>query len=148
MVFHYKQSKKKTLIILASNMLVIAVYFFLFEMYKADIPQLLALSDLMAIIVIGIELILLLYFLWYLMIKGDFVINVSKDRFQILHPTANGFCIDVNPSDISQIKHTDSYSSDGRYLQRRLLLKNGDSFAICPNYSYSISEMYSALNRH
>ena len=128
-------------------MLVIAVYFFLFEMYKTDIPQLLELSGLMVIIVIGIELILLMYFLWYLMIKGDFVINVSTDSFEIIHPTANGFCINVNPSDISQIKHIDSYSSDGRYFERRLLLKNGDSFAICPNYSYSISDMYSALKK-
>ncbi len=147
MLFFYEYTRKKTVLIVLMNMLVVAFYLYLFKKYAVKLPEFSNLSELMTMIVVAIELILFGYILWRLTKPGGFVVSIDKDRFKIEHPTSKGFCIDVKPSDINKITHAVHHNSEGAIAFKRLWLKNGDSFEICRNYNYSLKKMYVALKK-
>jgi len=147
MLFFYEYTRKKAILIVLMNMLVVAFYLYLFERYAVKLLEFSNLSELMTTVVVAIELILFGYILWRLTKPSGFVVSVTKDRFKIEHPTSKGFCIDVSPNDISKITHATHHNSEGAIAFKRVWLKNGDSFEICRNYNYSLKNMYVALKK-
>ncbi len=147
MLFFYEYTKKKAILVVLLNMIIVAFYLYLFETYAVKLPEFSGLSVLMTNVAITIELILFGYILWRLTKSSGFVVSVTKDRFKIEHPTSNGFCIDVSPSDISKITHAVNHNSEGTMAFKRVWLKSGESFEICRNYNYSLKKMYAALKK-
>lgn len=144
MLFHYQYSRWRSALTLAVNLLVLPTYYLFY--LGGHHPQHEDVLQLILYALVAIELVLGAWLIWLLTHPATFEIRLSPDEFTIIHPTFSRWSFSVHPQDILRIEQ-DITGVDFRQEIRRLVLRDGQTFQICPNYRYSRKKLYAALKQ-
>ncbi|GAA5136040.1 hypothetical protein [Thalassotalea piscium] len=143
MLFHYERTRKKQAYTLAINIALLPVYLYILSITAKehnDFEALFAIAEKSAL---GIGILLTAAMVWFLRSKDKFEIYVTHQEFYSMHPIFKEWCFSVNPKEIKCIKN--HYGSGSKMTRIDLVMHNGDTFQICPNYDFSRKKLYQAL---
>lgn len=146
MLYHYQRSRRHTAGLLALNMLVLGVFYGVLHHLTAGEPRYGELLNIARYGLVAVELALAGAIAWLLAHPATFEIRVSEREFTIVHPTFSRWNFSVNPQDILCIKQIIT-GIDFRQEVRQLVMRDGRTFEICPNYRYSRKALYAALHK-
>lgn len=146
MLFHYRYSRHQTARNLVINMLILPGYYWLVHYLTAGQPQYENLLQILLYVLVALELAFAAITAWLLTHPAVFEIRVSEQEFTLIHPLFSHWNFSVNPQDILRIEQTIT-GIDFRRVVRQLVLHDGRTFEICPNYPYSRKALYAALKQ-
>ncbi len=142
--YYYERTREQQAKVLAFNIIFLPLIMWLFLQLipKTEPVYKQFLECVKYIVVIG-EVVLLSIIAWFLTHPAKFYIKLTNSEFSSFHPNFKEWTFSVNPHEIVEIGHNTDTQAQSRLISVKM--KDGSSFLLSPNFSYSRKELYENL---
>ncbi len=94
------------------------------------------------------SVVLLLASLWCFRHPGEYLAEVTNERFRVQHPGWDGWCFDVAIAEIRRFEYRQSHGPGGEgVMQHGALLHNGEFHHVNQNYGVDLKKLYNAVRQ-
>ncbi|MBE9609729.1 hypothetical protein [Chitinilyticum piscinae] len=144
LLFYYERTRRQQAAVLAFNMLFLPVVLGLLLLLVDDPAAYRKFVTVLQPLLIACELVMLGVLLWLLARPAAFTISLGRTLFSSHHPQFKAWCFAVHPQDIAEISYGNRRKGQSAI---RIVLKDGQQLALCPNFAFSHRKLFAALQR-
>jgi hypothetical protein len=144
-LFYYSRSRKQQAKVAVINVLFVPLMFGIFLIIVRDSDRFDQFLKIVGIILVVTEFALLALITWLLRNPAEFYIKLNRTEFTSFHPMFKEWTFSVNPFEIVEIRQATDREAMASSI--RIILQDGSSYALSPNFAYDRKKLYQALAR-
>jgi hypothetical protein len=142
-LFYYARSRQQQAKVAAINVIFLPMVLGAFLYLVRSSEQFEQTQNIILIVLIIAEVFLLLLIVWLLRNPASFFIRLNQHELTTFHPMFKEWTFSVNPLEIIEVRQ--STDSEAMLSSIRIIMRDGKSYALSPNFSYDRKQLYQAL---